>query len=330
MIYYLCPDNNEPIGGVKKIYTHVDILNSNGFPAYVLHRKKNFRCDWFRNTTQIAYLKKSTISEEDFIVIPEFYNLAYMNPKRRDDASKGFLEVFASAAQKVIFNQNTYYTFYGDSFDTDDLRNIHIDDQTVAAMVVSEDGALFLRRAFPGLTVMRVHNSIDTSIFSHEGRKKNQICFMPRKNRDHAINVINILKYRGVLDGFPLVPIEGKTEKQTSEIMKESLIFLSFGYPEGFSLPPAEAMACGCIVIGYHGMGGKEYFNPDFCYPIETGNILDFAGTVEDVIKTSWTSPALLQEKALKGSSFIRENYSPAIEQKDVLSCWETLHAGMF
>ncbi len=330
MIYYLCPDNNEPVGGVRKIYTHVDILNENGYPAYVLHQKKNFRCDWFRNTTAIACLKKTTITEEDFIVIPEFYNLAYMNPSRRDDASKAFLTAAASPGQKVIFNQNTYYTFYGDSFDIDDLRNMHIDDHTVAAMVVSEDGEMFLRHAFPGLTVMRIHNSINTGIFSYEGKKKNQICFMPRKNRDHALNVINLLKYRGVLEGFTVVPIEGKTEAQTSEIMKESLIFLSFGYPEGFSLPPAEAMACGCIVIGYHGMGGKEYFNPDFCYPIETGSILEFARTVEEVIRASWTSSDLLQEKALKGSSFIREHYSSAIEKKDVLSVWDTLHAGMF
>ena len=30
-----------------------------------------------------------------------------------------------------------------------------------------------------------------------------------------------------------------------------SILFLSFGYPEGFGLPVAEAMSCGCAVIGY-------------------------------------------------------------------------------
>jgi len=32
-IYYLCPDTNSPLGGIKVIYEHVDILNSDEFSA---------------------------------------------------------------------------------------------------------------------------------------------------------------------------------------------------------------------------------------------------------------------------------------------------------
>ena len=39
------------------------------------------------------------------------------------------------------------------------------------------------------------------------------------------------------------------------------LIFLSFGHPEGFGLPVAEALASQCAVVGYDGIGGRELFN---------------------------------------------------------------------
>ena len=49
--------------------------------------------------------------------------------------------------------------------------------------------------------------------------------------------------------------------------MQESLLFLSFGFPEGFGLPVAEAFACGCAVIGYDGLGGRELFKYASQYP---------------------------------------------------------------
>jgi hypothetical protein len=40
-IFYLCPDLRSPIGGVKQIYRHVEILDSAGFNATVLHHERD-------------------------------------------------------------------------------------------------------------------------------------------------------------------------------------------------------------------------------------------------------------------------------------------------
>ena len=53
---------------------------------------------------------------------------------------------------------------------------------------------------------------------------------------------------------------------------------------EPFGNVVMEAMASGCVVIGYHGRGGKEYFQRSFSYPIEAGDIVGFAKAVESVL----------------------------------------------
>jgi len=54
-IYYGCPDKDYPVGGVRVIYRHVDLLNRNGFDAFVLHHYFPFRCTWFENATRVAH-----------------------------------------------------------------------------------------------------------------------------------------------------------------------------------------------------------------------------------------------------------------------------------
>jgi len=44
-----------------------------------------------------------------------------------------------------------------------------------------------------------------------------------------------------------------------ANIFNNNQIFISLGYPEGFGLPAAEALACGCIVVGFTGGGGNDF-----------------------------------------------------------------------
>ena len=62
MVYYLCPDIKTPVGGIRVIYRHVDILNRYGIPAYVVHKTLGFRVDWFKNDTPIVYWRDGMYS----------------------------------------------------------------------------------------------------------------------------------------------------------------------------------------------------------------------------------------------------------------------------
>ena len=126
-----------------------------------------------------------------------------------------------------------------------------------------------------------------------------------------------------MLEGFEVFPIDGLSEEATAESLRESLIFLSFGYPEGCSLPPAEAMACGCITIGYHGNGGREYFLPEHSFPVEFGDIRAFAQTAERVVGLLNTNSQELEVLRQRASEYILTNYTVEQERQDALACWK-------
>jgi glycosyltransferase involved in cell wall biosynthesis len=311
-VYALCPDHDQPSGGIKQLYRHVDILNRNGFDAWVLHQGRGFRCTWFENRTRIAYvpdaIRAIVRDRASYLVIPEIYG-----PEIAD---------FAPGVKKVIFNQSGYLTFAGYSLDKRATDTPYLDRDVVAALVVSEDTRRYLEYVFPHLHIVRIHNGIDTTRFAFTPRKRRQIAFLTEKNAGDVTQVINILKFRGALRQFDLAPIAGKTEAQFARVLRESLIFLSFSPQEGFGLAAAEAMACGCIAIGYDGFGGREFFTPELAFPVPPRDVIAYAQTVERVIDLHASQPDVLAAQAARAARFVAETYSPEREERDVAGFW--------
>jgi glycosyltransferase involved in cell wall biosynthesis len=314
-IYVLCPDHDQPSGGIKKLYRHVDVLNGHGFSAYVLHQARGFRCTWFANRTRVAYvpdvIRAIMRDKASYLVIPEIYG-----PEIAD---------FAPGVKKVMFNQSGYYTFAGYSLDKRATESPYLDRDVVAALVVSEDTRAYLRYAFPHLPITRIHNGVDPALFAYSARKRRQIAFMTDKNAEDVAQVINLLKFRGALRSFDLVPIAGKSEAQVGRILRDALIYLSFSPQEGFGMAAAEAMACGCIAIGYDGFGGREFFTPDLAYPVPPRDVLAFAQAVERVLDLHASQPATLAAQAARAAQFIAASYPPAQEERDIAGFWSRM-----
>jgi glycosyltransferase involved in cell wall biosynthesis len=326
-IYILSPDTNVPTGGIKQLYRHVDILNKNGFKASIIHSKRKFRCTWFENDTNISYLAKTKMEKPDYLVVPEIYGELFSNEIKVGGLNRKLKEFINLAKNTVIFNQCCYLSFNGYSIAKDDINPFWLSKSVIATIVVSEDSRQYMHYVFPNIRTFRIRNSIDPKLFSYQYEKKKQICFMSRKLRDDVTQVINILKYRNFLGDFKLIPIENRTEQEVAEIMKDSLIFLSFSYREGCPLPPMEAMMCGCLVIGYDGRGGREYFNNELSYPIDGGDIISFAKTVEEVVRCYNMNQSLVDEKRQRASEFIRKTYSPEKETEEIAECWKQIIA---
>jgi tetratricopeptide (TPR) repeat protein len=309
-IFVLCPDHDAPSGGIRRLYRHVDVLRRHHVEAAILHEKPGFRCSWFANDAQVLARSEVTLTPDDFLVVPEVFG-----PK---------LAGIEPGVPKVIFNQNAYLTFGRYPIEGSAGTELYVDSDVRAVFTVSQDNLAYLQYAFPQQRFFRLHYGIDP-LFAARGPKKKGIAFMPRKNLPEARQVFNLLRCRGVLDGWELCPIDGLTETQVADRLAESALFFSFGYPEGCPLPPLEAMASGCAVVGYHGWGGREYFRKEFCWPVEVGDVVGFAREAEKVLIEARTDPDFLERLGNAAAQFVREHYSGEREEQDILAAWKSI-----
>ncbi len=313
-IFYYCSANPTPTGGNKITYRHVEILCDLGFDAAVVHPKAGFRYDSINHASPVVALGDMRLTRRDVLVFPE-------------DAGPN-VRKFAPAVRKVLFNQNAYHSFRGFA-DREGALPPYRDPVFVATLVVSEDNRRYLEYAFPGLQCRRIHISLDFKRFSlvPASQKHNHIAFMTRKNGADVAQVLQILRSRNVLQNWKLTPIENQDEAGVARIMGEAKIFLAFGHPEGISLSNLEAMARGCRVIGYSGMGCREYFADDLCVEVPMGDIIAFVRVVEAEIARFDAGSTTLLESLGTAARYVQEHYSPEAERADLLDVFSGLMA---
>jgi len=301
-IYYLCMDDNTPSGGRRIMYRHVDILNEAGINAAILHNVPGFRLTWFKNDTAVVYGDEVKITPEDYIVVPETRGMGIMQ---------------SNHPRIVIFNQNVHYTWAG--YQGNETKTPYHRDNLKGVMVVSEHNKELLEYAFPFLTVDRVVVSLDADLFTFSDKKEKIIAYMPRRGSHDLMQVLQVLKWRGALEGWRLVPIQGLSHWETADVLKRAAIFLSSGYQEGCPMPPLEAAASGCQVIGYDGFGGAEYFDSIHGINPNAGDIKHFAEEIELFVKTFNNGHSIGYKH---GSDYARDTYSRENERASVLAFW--------
>jgi glycosyltransferase involved in cell wall biosynthesis len=91
------------------------------------------------------------------------------------------------------------------------------------------------------------------------------------------------------------------------QLYNQSAIFVSPSFGEGWALPPAEAMACGCAVVSTR-IGGH------LDYAIENQSALLFAAGEEEEMyekmKMILQNETLANQIAVKGHEFITNHFS--------------------
>jgi hypothetical protein len=297
---------------VRKFYHFVDILNAAGLNAAILHAPAGFRCSWFANTTRVVSAKDVTLGPRDIFVVPEVFGQSICDLPRN--------------TRQIIFNQNAYLTLKSLENGPANAEPYVNNPDLVTVLVVSQDNADVLKRTFPGTPVRRLRLGINSNLYHPpQAAKQRRLVYMPRKRREDAAAVLARLKLRGVLNGWDVVAIDGRSESETAELLRTARLFLSFSFREGFGLPPLEALASGCIVVGYHGFGGREYFQPPFALAIEDGDIDGFVRTVEATIRNIDADPQGADSLGAAASRFVSEHYAVEAEKQDLLNIFEPL-----
>ena len=90
-----------------------------------------------------------------------------------------------------------------------------------------------------------------------------RVAWMPRKNKALAEQIQQVAE--AVLQREPApvrvewVPVHRMSQEEMAWVFATCSLFLNTAFPEGFGLPPLEAMACGCVPVGFTGFGGRDY-----------------------------------------------------------------------
>jgi glycosyltransferase involved in cell wall biosynthesis len=280
-----------PIGGAKIIYQHCDILNRNGFKAIPLHLG-DFTISWFPHETKAMYRPEALqlMQPDDVLICPEV--------------------IPAVAAEfpcknRVAFIQNWALAEFGTGPDRS-YEDFGFTSLLTCSRYLQE--YMKNRSSLPGQVVI---NGIDLKTFFPPEKQKaeNKVVILNRRNIADARNAIDLLDDK-VRNTAEFVILENQySQQEIAEFFRDADIFMAIGYPEGFALPPLEAMACGCAVIGFTGGGGLEHMiDGQTALVAEDGNVKQLSHCLQQVLTDIELKEKLRENGLAKAQEFSLEN----------------------
>lgn len=340
-LVFFSPSSVTPSGGVKQIYRNIYLLKQLGLNVIlVLDNDGKLNKSWLNNDFDIKpfynpnlflnifkkrepkkkFIRSFIINCKITIYSLNKYIITYWQIEKNDLLIipelwvKDFNDIFPDN-DIIIFNQNCFYTVNNYA----DLKNLR------GVVTISNYSHKYLQLIYKSEIVKRIFPGINTELFSFDGNKKKVICYMSRKRYSDIEQLLFLAKLRKEFDSWEFININNLPESDVAEILKKSIIFLSTSDLEGFGLPPAEAMSCGCIVIGYDGGGGQEIFKNNICFKINSGAILEYFNCLKEVVMNLNINYNYYDDLRESASDFIKDHYSLEIEKKSVQETWFNL-----
>lgn len=319
-IFFLASDNPHASGGLKFIYRYCEMANELGYDAAVMHGKPGFGVDNFTHNAPIVFnysWKKPSRRKAAFQTIHQASE-RLLSKNREVVVNSGDIiivpenrlfrvhEIFPDT-QKIVFNQNPFLA----ARQGVPRKNVDI----IGTLNTSDICLAMSRRLLPEKPAFVVPYWLEREVFKPEKTKKHQIAYMPRRNAEDASMVFNLLAASGATADIKIVPISNMTLDQVAQTLRESLMFFSFADREGFGLPGAEAIASGCLTIGYTGIGGDEFFTRFGGWPIAQQDILTFADTAASILDSYERDPEPLDSLRMKNADAISDHYSKPTAQ---------------
>ena len=324
--FLVYPDLNKAVGGIKQIHRVSEIIEGLGYFSCLVQEQAGFRPHWFdsnvNTTSRSEFFERSDLDPQtDIIVLAETF--------------VPLVPSLFPGIPKIIFNQNASYTFGLPSktiYKPSAITAIYRHQDISQVWCVSRSDYNFLVRGLdlPVSKVFRVVNAID---FDHlpiqPVEKKLQICYMSRKNSLDSACVLNILSRKRWLKDWKFLEIKNLPHSEVISVMRDSMIFLSFGHPEGFGLPVAEALASQCSIVGYDGIGGRELFdlssNFGLSRVVPFGDWIAFVDATFEIYSEFTLYPDLFRHRLESMSSFVREQYSACAMKQSILEALNML-----
>lgn len=254
-------------GGVHVMTQHVRLLRERGHEAWLWLPDPHDRTEWIADDVPMLFGATTPIGADDLLVLPETPTVQGRDP--------------APGARKVIFNQNHFYTFAAGA-PGEDFPGWA---PAPALWVVSEESRDVLAAALPGLPVSLVPNPVDGELFAPCASEQLRVSWFPKKRPREASLLKRLLVDDERLSGVDLVELVRTPRAEVAATLGSSAVFVALGHTESFGLPVAEALASGCLVVGYDGGGGHELFEAPGAWRVPDQRPLLLRDQVADLIQ---------------------------------------------
>jgi len=240
-IIFFCPPTTVINGGIKQIFLLADALCAQGFDA-VVFEEQGRRPDWFPSVAPVVGQGVFAPRADEVLVLPE--------------DQPQILKIFKDWPQrKVVYAQNQFYGALA-------LEGVSsfADYGITHALCCSRFSLAHMQRRHPKIKPFLVPCGIDRTLFHSAAEKTKTILYMPRKRPVEAAFIRDMFTYTyPEFNAWTWQEVSGKSEAETAALMGRAAVFLSLGRLESLGLTPLEAMASGCLVAGFTGIGGQEY-----------------------------------------------------------------------
>lgn len=327
---FFVPENTAPTGGINVILDIHDLLREAGVASDLLCSRADFRYSFVTPEPQMLYEPRIRRTEppvgrrarlrrllpgravnrrldlrpDDIVVVPDY--AAHWMPKAfPDNRCVLLVQGFGPMAQSAVSEGWEAARF--------------------AACVATSEACVEMAELLSMANVRQIPVAVDGERFAFRAQKRDVVAYMPRRRADEARMVTGLLRRRGALAGYEFRAIDGQGQDGVAAALGDARFFLSFSQSEGFGLPPAEAMASGCIVIGFTGVGGNEYFDADVGIPVPDGDLSAFVRAVEAAVREYAEQPARLDAMRARAAARMRDRYGRGRQREAVVRVFREL-----
>jgi len=246
--------------------------------AYIVHTKRGFKIDWHGYAVPVLWLDdKPRFTSEDILVISEG-----MMPIARQCRGLGY---------KCVFLPLNWAYIYACFAPDEDFRSYNV----VGVLTPSFAIKRFVQWSM-GLESTVIEEFIDTARYRYSpDKKRNKIAYMARKSKAGDVLARICRRKPRSFAGYEWVRMTDLPEEHYAAELAAARIYIPTGAHEGANVSVLEAMSAGCIVIGFSGVGGRDFMlgegEHQNCVLIENEDLGALGAALEDVIRALAENP---------------------------------------